>query len=77
MSDDSSEWTDDFFLGYVAIHCETDRALFSFEHCVRLYRMAGHDVPDPTTPGFHAMHEDEAKPLIAKARERIVVQGAP
>ena len=63
--------TDEQFLGYCDIHCETPRALFSYEDCVRLYRLAGHDVADPTTQGFHAMHEEEAKPLIAKARERL------
>jgi len=63
--------TDNVFLGYCDIHCETPRALFSYVHCVRLYRLAGHDVPDPETQGFHAMHEEEAKPLIATARERL------
>ena len=75
MSDDnsmdSSEWSDEFFIGYCDIHCETPRALFSYEHCVRLYRLAGHEVADPETPGFHAMHAEEAKPLIKKARERL------
>jgi hypothetical protein len=68
MSDD---WPDTEFLGYCDIHCETPRALFSYEHCVRLYRLAGHDVADPTTQGFHAMYADEAKPLIKTARERL------
>jgi hypothetical protein len=71
MSDTDPMADDGFFIGYCDIHCETDRALFSYEHCVRLYRLAGHDVDDPTTQGFHAMHEAEAKPLIKQARERL------
>ena len=38
MSDDM---TDDFFLGYVDIHSDTPRALYSPEHAERLFRLAG------------------------------------
>lgn len=64
-----SEWTDDFFLGYVEIHSETDRALFSREHVRRLHELAG--VPVPDVPPFAAMHADYAKPLVTKARQRL------
>jgi len=70
--------TDEEFLGYCDIHCETPRALFSEAHCVRLYRLAGEEVFDPSrATRFYAMHAAEAKPLIEKARERLASGGLP
>jgi hypothetical protein len=67
-----TEWTDDFFLGYVALHAETERALFSPEHVRRLHELAGEPVPEVSS--FVAMHTDYVKPRIAKARERLKKQ---
>lgn len=70
------EDSDESFLGYCAIHSQTDRALFHWTDVARLYRLAGEpldaDIPEDGAPNvFWAMHEDEAQPLIKKARERL------
>lgn len=70
----STDWTDEDFLGYCDIHCETPRALFSREHIERLAKLAGGEWVwrNPhAVPTFYALHAAEAKPLIKKARERL------
>ena len=67
---------DNEFLGYVDIHSETDRALFSMSHVRRLHVLAGVDLPfDERCYGldqcFLTMDRYYAKPLTLKARERI------
>jgi hypothetical protein len=67
-----TDWSDDEFLGYCGIHCETDRALFSWEMAVKLHDMAGLELTTNTPPpGFIAMPAEVAKPLIKTARERL------
>ena len=58
------------FLGYVALHARTERALFSVHHIARLYYLAGHNPPRLTT-GFCSMFTDVAQPLVDAARENI------
>jgi hypothetical protein len=62
--------TDDHtFLGYVQLHCTTERALFSYKDVLRLHTLAG--VSIEVSEGFQVMHEEYAKPLIQAARERL------
>jgi hypothetical protein len=66
------QWTDEAFLGYVDIHCETDLALFHRNHVNRLLRLAGRsELQDPHTPLFLHVYADVAKPLIEAAKERM------
>ena len=60
--------TDDDLIGYVELHCRTERALFHSKHIKRLFALAGEDVPNIN--GWYEMHADVADPLIAAARER-------
>lgn len=66
--------SDDEFLNYVEFHCETPRARFSAEHIERLFRLA--EVPmrwGGSRPVTASMYPPEAKPLVARARERLIV----
>lgn len=68
--------TDADFLCYCDLHCETPRALFSWQHVVRLHDLAGVEVEvTGPAPSFLAMHQDVAKPLIERARARIKTAG--
>lgn len=61
-------------LGYAAIHCTTDRALFSREHVERILRMAGKEVPE-FLPPFVNVYEHTMKPLVEEARRRTFCPG--
>lgn len=71
--------TDAEFLGYVDLHCRTERALFAREHVDRLYQLAGlppirwecrqHGWFAP--PSFVAVRPSVANPLIEAARKRL------
>lgn len=69
-TDDSGEWTDDFFLGYFSLHAATELALFSREHVLRLLNLAGRE-PPPHLADFVSVHSWVADPLIAEARKRL------
>lgn len=61
---------DSDFLDYVGLHCETERALFSREHVLRLLKIA--DVPEGQyhipMGSFISVEADVAKPLVERAR---------
>jgi hypothetical protein len=67
MSDELSQ-DDESFLGYVDLHCTTERALFSGRDVIRLHKLAEVDVPDVDEGSFYAMHEDLAQPLLELVR---------
>ena len=71
------EWTDDGFLGYVDLHCRTERALFHRKHVLRLYKMAHAEAPDLGMGSWFAMYQDVADPLIKKARGRMHLKLVP
>lgn len=54
------------FLGYVSLHCLTERALFHREHILRLYKLAKVD-PPKLTGDWYTMREDVAAPLLRRA----------
>jgi hypothetical protein len=65
--------TDEGFLMYFWLHSETERALFSREHVLRLLKLANvpegqYDIP---MGRFIAVHYDVAKPLIDRARRQL------
>lgn len=67
MTDDM---TDEEFLSYVAIHCETDLALFHRDHANRLLRLAG--LPERShLPVFVGIRKHTALPLVERARSII------
>jgi len=61
---------DDEFLGYCHWHSQTDRALFSAEHCRRLFALAGEAFPEPglAISAFRSMPFELAGPLVEQAR---------
>jgi hypothetical protein len=65
--------TDEGFLTYVWLHSETERALLSREHVLRLLKLA--NVPEGqygiSMGRFIAVHYDVAKPLIERARRQL------
>lgn len=68
--------SDEEFLGYVDIHSQTPRHLFSKEHVFRLLEMAGVN-PEfmdirPPIPDFIPIDDHEARELIAMARDKKV-----
>jgi hypothetical protein len=65
--------TDEEFLIYVELHSETERALFSREHVLRLLKLADVSKGEYNIPmgGFIAVHYDVAKPLIERARRQL------
>lgn len=64
--------TDESFLGYVSLHCETERALFSNAHVRRLCELAGREAPeDLSESGLTAVPRNVAMPLVAEARKRL------
>lgn len=69
----SKEWTDEEFLRYVELHCTTERAGFVAAHVLRLYELAGERKPfhSASSGAIFNMHEEQALPLVQKARERL------
>lgn len=64
--------TDEDFLGYVSLHCETERALFANAHVRRLCELAGREAPqDLSENGLTAVPRNVAMPLVAEARRRL------
>jgi hypothetical protein len=63
-------WTDKELLGYIDLHSRTERALLHIDHINRLLELAGR--PRISGGGFYALHYEEAAPLIAEARRRLV-----
>ncbi len=72
------EDTDEGFLMYVWLHSETERALFSREHVLRLLKLA--NVPESqyslplhflSVGTFVAVHSDIAQPLVERARRQL------
>lgn len=69
MDDDSDEG----FLLYVDLHCETDLALFSRHDVFRLLKLAcvnpkSYSIADRS---FLSIHADFARPLIRRARRNL------
>lgn len=64
--------TDDELIGYAAIHCETDRALFHTKHARQLLTLADLPIPEwlQNADTFIAIHEDEMAPILAAIRKR-------
>lgn len=64
--------TDEGFLTYVWLHAQTERALFSREHVLRLLRLAKAEGSYIIPIGdFMGVHYDVAKPLIERARRQL------
>ncbi len=69
-----AEMTDDVFLGYCRIHCETERGLFSKAHVARLIMMAGSPA-DHASPAqilthrkeWYSLGPDDVLPLVELA----------
>jgi hypothetical protein len=64
------ETDDDDLLVYAELHCKTPRALFHVAHISRILVLAGQP-PLEETDGFFAVHEEEMKPLLEKARAKL------
>lgn len=63
--------TDDELIGYAAIHCETDLALFSAQHLRRLSELAGHEAPRLILDGgYYPAHEGLIRPLLEAIRAK-------
>ena len=61
---------EDELLSYAEIHSRTPRALFSRDHVVRLFQMAGLD-PPTGLPAFVRFSKPKVAPILAQAaRER-------
>lgn len=62
---------DESFLGYVELHCKTERALFSGRDVLRLYELAD-TAPqaDIRLDAFYRMDDEYALPLVELARLR-------
>lgn len=71
------EWTDEFLLGYVELHSESELALFSLAHVNRLLRLAGDSRYPLKKPAFLRVDRWTAKPLVEAARERLKDQSCP
>lgn len=67
--------TDEQFIQYCRIHSETERALFSKKHVVRILRLAGYDkmanALEDSDRDFLSVHEDEMHPLCDAALQRL------
>lgn len=65
--------SDEEFLSYVYYHSETERHLFSRDHVVRLFKLAGAEdgVQPEKLSDFVGVGAEMAQPLVAKARERL------
>lgn len=63
---------DETFLGYVDLHCKTERALFSGRDVLRLYELAD-TIPqeDIRLDAFYRMDDEYALPLVELARLRV------
>jgi hypothetical protein len=66
--------SDEELVGYAAIHCKTDRALFSRDHVERLLKLADKPMP-PGLPDFVAVHEETMMPIVEEARRRMYSPG--
>ena len=71
LDEDTDE--DKNFLGYVDLHSETERALFSREQVLRLLKLANVAKGEYTLPmgSFISVNADVAKPLIERARRQL------
>ncbi len=69
-----SEMDDKELLGYADTHSETERALFSREHVIRILTLAGERVPF-AIPEWVSVSADTMKPLVVKARRRLSQPG--
>lgn len=59
-------------IGYAALHCRTDRALFSIDHLIRLHELAGVDLPQSVRHrSFCSVYRDYMDPLLEKARKNL------
>ena len=72
----SSPMDDDrFFIGYCETHSETERALFSKAHVVRILKLAGHydeaDCVEKDIVGWYNVYSDVMHPLCTEARNRL------
>jgi hypothetical protein len=60
--------TDDQLIGYCALHCTTERALFSADQINRMLDLAG--LPRQRLSGWYSMHEDMAElSRLARAKQ--------
>jgi len=61
------------FLGYVWAHSETERALFSREHVLKLLKLANAPEGEYQIPlgSFISVQADVAKPLVERARRQL------
>ncbi len=69
------EMSDEELVEYAAIHCKTDRALFSKEHVFRLERLGGIFLNLEFLPDFISIGEEVMMPIVAAARLRMFSPG--
>lgn len=67
--DSFEDMSDEDFIGYCEVHCETPRALFSGDQINRMIRLAQLDIIYPRNEWF-TMH-DSMRKLCELARERL------
>jgi hypothetical protein len=63
--------TDEEFIGYVEVHSQTPRALFSAEHIKRLLNLCKISSTHIDKTGFYSLRHWEAKPYIEMARTKL------
>jgi hypothetical protein len=63
------EMTDEEFLGYCDLHCETPVGMFHRKHIARLAELAG-DVATPLAQEWYRPSERAVKEAVARARGR-------
>jgi hypothetical protein len=61
--------SDEELIGYCALHCKTERALFHRDHVIRIFELAG-QLPRGVIPEWVVLHEEAMMPLVEKARRR-------
>lgn len=65
-----SYMSDEELIGYCAIHCTTERALFHISHINRMLKLAGREELSHRDHGeWHSMHEDMEQ-LVKEVREK-------
>jgi hypothetical protein len=67
-----ADMTDEDLVGYIALHCKTERALTHSKHIKQLLRLAGK--PEDSfgdIDGFYCFPSETAMPLVKWARERL------
>jgi hypothetical protein len=74
--ENKADFSNEELIGYMLIHSETPRALFSNAHVARILKLAGYDLLSahyecgPLRKGFTRIDQDQAKHLAELYRAR-------